>query len=340
MERTLTTRELNRALLARQGLLERRETTIPEMLDAMGALQAQYAPSMYIGMWSRIADFERDALTEALNQRSVIQATLMRVTIHLCSREDFWPLVAPLRDARRTLWLRTRRGITEQAMAAGAEALRAALANGPLKRREIDALVGKEIAPGVSLWVDLVRVPPSGTWERRRADLYGLADDWLAPRTDPDPGDALDHLVSRYLTGFGPAAKADIANWAGLTAKEVEPALGRLSLNRFTAEDGTELLDLPGAPLPDADTPAPVRFLPTWDAVLLAHARRTQVLPEQHRAKIFHTKMPQSIGTFLVDGAVAGTWRPDGTIEPFEDVSAAQRKAIEAEGRRLIEFCT
>jgi len=215
----------------------------------MGTRQAQYAPSMYIGLWSRIAGFRRDALTEALHRREVVQATLMRVTIHLCSREDFWPLVAPLRDARRTLWLRTRRGITEQAMAAGAEALRAALANGPLKRREIDALVGKEIAPGVGLWVDLVRVPPSGTWERRRADLYGLADDWLAPRTDPDPGDALDHLVSRYLTGFGPAAKADIAIWAGLTAKEVEPALGRLSLNRFTAEDGTELLDLPGAPL-------------------------------------------------------------------------------------------
>jgi len=265
---------------------------------------------------------------------------MMRVTIHLCSAADYWPLLEPIRAARRALWLRARKELTEADMAQAARKLRARLEDGPLKRKEIDELVGKELAPGVGLWVDLVRVPPSGTWERRRADLYGLADDWLAPRADPDPDDALDHLVSRYLTGFGPAAKADIANWAGLTAKEVEPALGRLSLNRFTAEDGTELLDLPGAPLPDADTPAPVRFLPTWDAVLLAHARRTQVLPEQHRAKIFHTKMPQSIGTLLVDGAVAGTWRPDGTIEPFEDVSAAQRKAIEAEGRRLIEFCT
>ena len=105
--------------------------------------------------------------------------------------------------------------------------------------------------------------------------------------------------------------------------KDVEPALERLPLRRFRAEDGTELLDLPGAPLPDADTPAPVRFLPTWDAVLLAHARRTLVLPEEHRARIFNTKMPQSIGTFLVDGAVAGTWRPDGTIEPFEDLERA-----------------
>src|SRR3954470_22302406 len=114
MERTLTTRELNRALLARQGLLERRETTIPAMLDAMGTLQAQYAPSMYIGLWSRIAGFERSALTEALEAREVIQATLMRVTIHLCSRADYWPLLEPIRPARRAAWLRSRTALTEE----------------------------------------------------------------------------------------------------------------------------------------------------------------------------------------------------------------------------------
>ena len=336
--RTLSQPELNRALLARQGLLERRHAAIPETLDAMGTLQAQYAPSMYIGLWSRIADFRRDALTEALHRREVVQATLMRITIHLCSRADYWPLVAPLREARRSLWLRAPRGVTEAAMAAGAETLRAALAHGPLKRKEIDELVGKELAPGVGLWVDLVRVPPSGTWERRRADLYGLAETWLArPALEPDA--ALDHLVTRYLTGFGPAAKAEIANWAGLTPKEIEPALNRLTLRRFTAEDGTELLDLEDLPLPSADTPAPVRLLPTWDAVLLAHARRTLILPEEHRAKIFHTKMPQSIGTFLVDGQVAGTWRPDGTIDVFQGLSKSARKQVEAEGRRLIAFC-
>jgi hypothetical protein len=304
----------------------------------MGALQAQYAPSMYIGLWSRLAGFKRAALTEALNAHEVIQGTIMRVTIHLCSRADYWPLLEPIREARRALWLRTRKGLTDADMAAGAKTLRAALQNGPLKRKEIDALVGKEIAPGVGLWVDMVRVPPSGTWERRRADLYGLAEDWL-PRTAIDPDAALDHLVVRYLTGFGPAAKPEIANWAGLTAKDIDPALNRLSLNRFSTEDGTELLDLPGLPLPDAGTPAPVRFLPTFDAVLLAHARRTLILPEEHRPKIFNTKMPQSIGTFLVDGAVAGTWRPDGTIEHFEDLTASQRKAVDAEARRLVEFC-
>jgi hypothetical protein len=339
MERTLTTRELNRAVLARQGLLERRECSIPEMLDSMGTLQAQYAPSMYIGLWSRIEDFERGALTEALHQRQVVQATLMRVTIHLCSSADYWPLLEPIRAARRTLWLRARKGTTEVEMAAAARTLRAALHDGPLKRKEIDGLVGKEIAPGVGLWVDLVRVPPSGTWERRRADLYGLAEDWIAP-SSPRPDAALDHLVTRYLTGFGPAAKGEIANWAGLSIGDVEPALKRLSLRRFKTEDGTDLVDLEDLPLPEADTPAPVRFLPTWDAALLAHARRALILPEQHRPRIFNTKMPQSIGTFLVDGAVAGTWRPDGTIEPFEDLSAAQRKAVDAEARRLVEFCT
>jgi hypothetical protein len=180
----------------------------------------------------------------------------------------------------------------------------------------------------------MVRVPPSGTWERRRADLYGLADEWL-PK--PELTDPLEHLVARYLTGFGPAAKADIANWAGLTAADVEPALA--GLVTYEAEDGTTLYDLSDQPLPPEDTPAPVRFLPTWDAVLLVHARRALILPEEHRPKVFNTKMPQSIGTFLVEGQVKGAWRPDGTIEPFAPLTKAQRRAVDAEARRLIGFC-
>jgi hypothetical protein len=331
MTRSLTQLDLNRALLARQGLLERQERSIPETLDAMGTLQAQYAPSMYIGLWSRLAGFERDALTAALDDRSVIQATMMRVTIHLCSAADYWPLLEPIRGARRAAWLRARKELTAAQMEAAAEQVRPRL---PLKRKEIDALVGKEVGQGVGLWIDLVRVPPSGTWERRRADLYGLAEDWL-PRTHVE--DPLRHLVARYLTGFGPAAKAEIANWAGLKPPEVEPVLD--GLVTYEAEDGTTLYDLPDAPLPDGNTAAPVRFLPTWDATLLVHARRALILPEEHRAKIFHVRMPQSIGTFLVDGQVAGTWRPDGTIETFEELSKAKRKAVDAEARRLMAFC-
>ncbi|HET6549154.1 MAG TPA: crosslink repair DNA glycosylase YcaQ family protein, partial [Solirubrobacter sp.] len=186
---------------------------------------------------------------------------------------------------------------------------------------------------GVGAWLDLVRVPPSGTWERRRADLYDLATRWVGP-PDVDPGAALDHLVTRYLTGFGPAPKADIANWAGLGVRELEPALARLELRQL---DGG-LLDLPDAPRPDPDTPAPVRFLPTWDATLLAHARRAGILPERFRPRIFSTKMPQSVGTFLVDGAVAGTWRLDGTVEPFGRLDRATRRAVDEEAGRLREF--
>ena len=177
----LTQRQLNRALLARQGLLERRALSIPDALDAMGALQAQYAPSMYIGLWSRVADLERDALTEALNEREVVQATLMRSTIHLVSRADYWPLALAIRDARRAWWQR----VTKQRRRSTrpAATLREALQDGPLKRKEIEALIGKEALHGIGMWLDLVRVPPSGTWERRRADLYGLAEDWLGRRS-------------------------------------------------------------------------------------------------------------------------------------------------------------
>jgi hypothetical protein len=324
----LTQRRLNRAVLARQGLLERRALDLPDALDAMGCLQAQYAPSMYIGLWSRVADLERDAVTRALEDRSIVQATLMRFTIHLVSAADYWPLALAIRAARRA-WAK------DAALADAAAKLREALKDGPLRRKEIEAVIGKDAMQGIGAWVDLVRVPPQGTWEKRRADNFGLAEDWLP---QPEVGDPVGHLVARYLTGFGPAAKGDIANWAGMTVKEIEPALD--GLHTHEAEDGTTLYDLPGLPLPDADTPAPVRFLPTWDATLLVHARRALILPEAYREHVFHVKMPQSIGTFLVDGAVAGTWKPDGTVTPFVELTKAQRQLVDAEAAALAEFIT
>lgn len=328
----LTQRQLNRAVLARQGLLERRALDLPAALDAMAGLQAQYAPSMYIGLWSRVAGLERAAVTRALEARTIVQATLMRVTIHLVSACDFWPLAIAIRDARRELWRRTTK---REPLEAEAATLREALRDGPLRRKEIEALIGKEAMQGVGLWVDLVRVPPHGTWEKRRADRFGLAEDWL-PRPALEPAEAVRHLVARYLTGFGPAAKADIANWAGMAVKDIEPALDGLVVHE--AEDGTPLHDLPGLALPDPDTPAPVRFLPTWDAALLAHARRAGLLPEEHREKVFHMRMPQSIGTFLVDGQVAGTWKPDGTLTPFGELTRQQRAQVEQEACALAEF--
>jgi Winged helix DNA-binding domain len=308
------------------------------MLERMAGLQAQYAPSMYIGLWSRLEAFERDALTRALEGREVIQATLMRSTIHLVSREDYWPLAFATREARRASWLRATKGDPpEAAIEAAAETLRAALGGGAeLRRKEIEALVGKAEARAVGLWVDLVRAPPSGTWKRRRADLYALAEDWIGPPPDLAPAAAAEHLARSYLGGFGPATAKDVASFTGLAPRDLAPVLDRLELRRFG-----ELLDLPDAPLPDPEIPAPVRFIATWDASLLVHARRTGFLPEEHRSKIFHVKAPQSYPTFLVDGAVAGTWRhEDGRIEltPFGPLDAADRRALAAEAERLAAF--
>jgi winged helix DNA-binding protein len=340
-ERVLTARELNRALLARQLLLERAPISIPRALERMGGLQAQYAPSMYIGLWSRVEGFERDALTRALERRSVVQGTLMRSTIHLVSARDYWPLALAVERPRREWWLKANRdGLGARDMSAAARRLRPRLAGATLRRTEIDELVGKRPAAGVGHWLPMVRVPPSGTWERRRADLYALAEDWLGP-ADVTPDDAIDHAVRRYLTGFGPATLAEIANWAGVPADTVAPALQRLRLRRFATEGGDELVDLPRAPLPDPQTPAPVRLLGTWDALLLAHARRADVLPERHRDRVFHVRMPQSAPTFLVDGAVAGTWRyEDGRVsfDPFERVDRATQRALDEEGQRMAAF--
>jgi hypothetical protein len=340
MARTLTRRDLNRALLARQLLLERVRTPLPRAVERMGGVQAQYAPSMYVGLWSRLQGFERHALDRALERRSVVQGTLMRVTIHLVSARDYWPLAIAIREGRRKLWLRARKGEPSAAeLSRVAKALRRRLAGGHLRRAEIAELHGQGSVwtNGVGLWLDLVRVPPSGTWARRRADLYGAAEDWLgAPEVGLD--DALDHLVRRYLGGFGPASRADIASWAGLPAADLDPALERLRLRRFRDESGDELLDLPRAPIPAPETPAPVRFLPVWDATLLMHARRTGILPEEHRPKVFNARTPQSVNTFLVDGAVAGTWRYEkGRIrtEPFERLDQATRNELKDEGERL-----
>jgi len=185
-----------------------------------------------------------------------------------------------------------------------------------------------------------VRVPPSGTWEQRRADLYGLAEDWVGPdQAEPDAG--LELLVRRYLGGFGPANRTDVADFAGVPITTVKPVLERMPLRRFRDENGKELLDLPRAPLPEPATPAPPRFLPVWDATLLVHARRTQILPEEYRPKVFNVRTPHSVNTFLVDGQVAGTWRFErGKIEldVFDAIPRKERRALDAEAKRLAAF--
>jgi hypothetical protein len=343
--RVLSPRQLNRALLARQLLLERSRLSIPRALERIAGLQAQYAPSMYIGLWSRLEGFDRSALTGALHRRTVVQGTLMRATIHLVSARDYWPFAAGIRAERRDWWLRVHRHQPDAAAhVAAARRLKRGLAGDALRRREIQDLLGKENASGVGLWLDLVRIPPSGTWEQRRADLYGSAEDWLGPE-DTTPDEGLDRLATRYLAGFGPAAPVDIADWAGVGVRALGPALDRLALRRFIGEDGKELLDLPRAPLPDPATPAPVRLLPTWDATLLVHARRAAIVPEPYRALIFNTKTPQSVATFLVDGSVAGTWRSERSrdratlaLDRFEPLPRRVDRELVAEAEAMLRW--
>jgi hypothetical protein len=342
-ERILTKRQLNRALLARQLLLERSTLAIPAALEAVGGLQTQYAPSGYIGLWSRLAGFRRDQLTEALADRTVVQATVMRATIHTVAAGDYWPFARATRATRAEWYMRAARSLLEGVdLEDAARRLRALLAAGPRRQDDLVRALESEGVPrgtwnGLAQLVDLVRVPPSGTWAQRRANLYALADDWLEPPA-MDRGEAIVHLVRSYLRGFGPATRADVASWCGLTASALQPAFASLELRRFRDEEGQELLDLPDMPLPDAGAPAPPRFIGTWDANLLVHARRTGFLPEDWRPRLFSSRTPHSFPTFLVDGAVAGTWRYDDgrvQLEPFEPLAGPVRDGIEEEAARL-----
>lgn len=221
-ERVLTVRELNRALLARQLLLERSALSITRALEQVGGLQAQYAPSAYVALWSRLRGFRRDALTKALEQRRAVQATLMRATIHIVSARDYPYFAAAIRKSRKDWWLRAQgkqlKGID---MAALAARVRRFLSNAPRRQSEIQKRLEAEGFPriaavSVGMWVDLVRVPPTGTWEQRRADLYGLADSWVGT-SSPTETEALEHLVRRYLGGFGPASLQARARGGGGT---------------------------------------------------------------------------------------------------------------------------
>ena len=209
-----------------------------------------------------------------------------------------------------------------------------------MTRAEIEALLGKEEARWVGLWLDLLRVPPGGTWERRRADVYALAEGELGP-PEITEGAAREHLVRRYLAGFGPATRHDVASFTGLALREATAVLRRMDLEELEGAGSAPLLDLPGAPRPDPETPAPVRLLPHWDATLLVHARRALVLDEEDRARVFTSRNPHSVAVFLVDGRAEGAWRyADGRVEldPWRRLEKRVREALDAEAQRLAAF--
>ena len=246
-ERVLTQRELNRAVLARQLLLERENLPVPRALERVGGLQTQESRSGYIGLWSRLQRFEREDLTRALSGASAVQGTVMRITIHTVSARDYRLFTEGIRAARRESWVKShgKRG-RRQEDARGVEAgCFRCLPSGPSWRREVVEELGLDSPTwnGVGMWVDLLRAPPSGTWDRPRADLYVTADDVArAGRSHREKG--LEHLLRRYLGAFGPATLKDAANWAGLPAKALRRRLRTMTLRRFRFEDGMELLDL------------------------------------------------------------------------------------------------
>jgi hypothetical protein len=344
--RVLATRELNRALLARQLLLKRSPLSVPKALEQIAGIQNQYAPSASIRLWSCLRKFALGDLDRLLTQRKVVQGTLMRSTIHLVSARDWWGFAEGIGPSRQDWWQSTwGKEFPRQDMDTVAAKLARELAGRPWLRKELDALLrahGSSIWSGV--WVPLIRVPPSGTWTRRRADIFQLAAEWIGA-SDTDERRGLEHLLRRYLGGFGPARLAEAADWAGVAVAKMKAASEGLTLRTFGDEQGRELVDLPGAPLPLAETPAPVRFLPTWDAVLLVHARRTQILPETYRPMVFSTKTPHSVGTFLVDGSVAGIWRVERTGDratlfytPFERLASDAERELRDEAAALVRF--
>ncbi len=344
--RTLSARTLNRTLLARQHLLERTSADPIAVMRDMGGIQMQYAPAGYIGLWSRVRDFARPMLTGALEERRAVQGTMMRATIHTVAADDYWPMMAGIRRINREWYAKVQSAaIGETDMDLVAAAIGEELAGGPMRIGELSERLSERGFPPravtwAATWVDMVRVPPSGTWERRRADLYALADRWL-PGVKVSEDDGLAHLVRRYLGAFGPAPLKDIATWMGVTVGQMKHVAAGMGLSTHADESGRPLFDLSDALPSDSETPAPARFIGVWDAMLLVHARRTQVLPEEYRPLIFNTKTPHSFNTFLLDGQVAGTWRyEDGEIQlsPLRPLTPSERRELEGEAHRLSAF--
>lgn len=263
----------------------------------------------------------------------------MRTTIHVVARGDYWKLVMGTQRSQQAWATRTQALPPERTLRDAADRLRRALADGPKTVRELGD-IAKGFVGSLGYWVPLVRVPPSGTWERRRADRLALAEDWVGP-IDATEDEGLEHLVRSYLRAFGPAPWKDIASWAGVGVAELKLGAANLAIVRYLDERGDELLDLGGFEIEDGGAAAPVRFLPHWDANLLVHARRTGVLPEEHRPRVFSIRNPFSVGTVLVDGRVVAGWSlKDGRIqvEEYEQLRPKDRKAVERERAALEAF--
>ena len=339
-ERVLTLRELNRALLARQLLLERRRLGVQQAVERLCAIQAQWPPSPYIGLWSRLVGFEKEQLTRALAQHRVVKTQLFRITLHITSARDYPYFFAVWGPAARD---RTP-GVATDKLAELSRRVRAVALERPITQDEVEELAAEEMG---FRWrtrtlTPLVHMPPGGTWSHYgRVELRAM--EVVLGVELPARDDGAERLVERYLSAFGPATQQDLLRFGGLRVMDVRAGLERVELRTFRDERGRVLLDLPGAPLPAGDTPAPVRFLPKWDTSILGYAppERTRILPEKFRATVI-AKNGDVAPTVLVDGFVAATWdmgsKRDLTIAPLRKLTKAERAAIDDEGERLVAF--
>lgn len=346
----LSRRQLNRALLARQMLLERTATPLSDTIERLVGLQSQTPHSPYVALWARVAGFSPKALGELISDRRAVRIALQRSTIHLVSAADCLALRPVLQPViTRSLSGNYRRQLEGVDIALLQAAGRELVDEQPRTFAELGALLSprfsgrdpQALAMGVRAAVALVQVPPRGVWGQSGLARHTSAEAWLGRPLDTDA--TAEELVLRYLRAFGPATVKDAQTWSGLTRLNEVVARLRPQLRSFTDEHGAQLWDVQDGLLPDADHPAAVRFLPDYDNVLLSHADRSRVIATDHRPLIFSGNGVYA--TVLVDGFAAARWNLDrGTptttvvIQPFARLAAADRAAIAAEAARLLEL--
>ncbi len=346
-------RALNRAPLERQMLLRRRMLSAEEAVEHLVGMQAQAPNPPYMGLWTRLEGFCPNQLARLILDRRAVRVALMRNTVHLVSARDclkLRPLVQPVIDRGLYANRVNRAGIEGVDVEALATAGRALLEEKPRTAKELGVLLRERwpesepasLARAVRHLLPLVQVPPRGVWGRSGQTTHTTAEAWLGRPLNPDPSP--EEMVARYLGAFGPAGVKDVQTWSGLT--RLGEVLERLRprLCTFRDERGRELFDLPNAPRPDPNTPAPARFLPEFDNLILSHADRARVIADEYR-RVLASRNGMVPATFLVDGFVRGTWKVQRTrrkatlvIEPFEALTERDRGALAEEGERLLRF--
>ncbi|WCD84265.1 hypothetical protein KPP03845_100587 [Streptomyces xanthophaeus] len=355
---TITARELNRATLGRQLLLEREPLAVPDGVRRVVALQAQHPASPYIALWNRLAGFTPDELDSAFTGRSVVKATLMRITLHAVHAEDYPVFRSAMQPTLYASRLGARFAAAGLTPADAAELLPELLAyvDRPRTSAELQAWAEERLGPekkdaawwGLKGYAPLHHAPTDATWS------FGLRPSFVAAGTGTGTGavevaadraadpQALQALILRYLAGFGPASVADVAQFAMLQRAPVRAALRALDgrVEQLQGPDGDALFDLPGALRPPADTPAPPRLMAMWDSILLAYADRSRVIPPAYRPLVIR-RNGDVLPTLLVDGRVAGVWRPtaDGVeATAFHPLPAVAWEGLAAEAHALTAF--